>query len=146
MILRSETFALLFIFLSACSPDLSDDPIPPALFDDIIIQLSLPQYVSLATKGYYELNSSGIRGIIIYRKDVATYIAYERNCSFQPNDACATINVDVSGLFLTDPCCGSTFDFPTGYPTGGAAWRPLRRYKTHLDGGVLTITDDVVNP
>lgn len=137
----------LFIItvLFACSSDLTDDPIPPALFDDIVMQLTLPQYVSLNTKGYYEFSNAGVRGIIIYRKDAAEYVAFERNCSYHPNDACATVNVDISGLFLTDPCCGSIFDFASGNPTGGVAWRPLRQYRTHLDGTVLTITDEVVN-
>lgn len=136
----------LLISVCACSPDLTDDPIPPAVFDDIVIQLSLPQYLPLVTKGYYEIDSqAGVRGIIVYRKDVSSYLAYERNCSFQPNDACATVNVDVSGLFLIDPCCGSSFDFSNGYPTGGPAWRPLRQYKTYLNGTELTITDEILN-
>lgn len=125
---------------------MTDDPIPPALFDDIVIQLSLPEYLSLNTRGYYELGgNAGVRGIIIYRKDAVEYVAYERNCSYHPNDACATVNVDISGLYLTDPCCGSVFDFGSGNPTGGPAWRPLRQYRTQFDGNVLTITDEVIN-
>jgi nitrite reductase/ring-hydroxylating ferredoxin subunit len=138
---RKSLLIALFLTGWGCDPNLSTDPIPHIEFNDIVIQLSLPQYASLNAKGYYELNGA-LRGIILYRKDASTYRAYERNCSFRPNEACATVNIDVSGLFMIDPCCQSTFDFSDGSPTGGPAWSPLRQYKTTLNGGVLTITDD----
>ena len=141
--LKRALFTVFLFVAPGCDPVLSDDPIPVVPFDDIIIQLSLPQYASLSTKGYYELNA-GVRGIILYRKDASTYLAYERNCSYRPNEACATVNVDPSGLFMTDPCCNSSFDFSDGHPTGGPAWSSLRRYKVFLTAGTLTVTDDIV--
>jgi nitrite reductase/ring-hydroxylating ferredoxin subunit len=142
-IAKSSLFVFLFLCVLGCDPNQSDDPIPFVPFDDIQIQLSLPQYSSLHSKVYYELNA-GVRGIIVYRKDAASYLAYERNCSFRPNEACATVNVDVSGLFMKDPCCNSSFDFTNGHPTGGPAWSPLRQYKASLNGGILTITDEII--
>jgi hypothetical protein len=136
---------VLSLSLKSCSPDLQDDPIPRDIFDPIEISLNLPEYVSLQTDGgwkYY--NGAGVRGIIIYRANSTTYLAFERNCSYRPNDACATIDVDQSQLFLIDPCCSSTFNFE-GTPTGGPAWRPLLQYETTLSGTSLTITDVVVN-
>lgn len=134
----------LTIALAGCEPDLSDDGIPWQPFDVIQINLSLPQYVKLSTNGGSMLIDGGVRGIILYRQDASTYIAYEANCSYQPNSACATVEVHASSLYLFCACCSSTFDFPTGYPTGGPAWRPLRRYYSSLNGNVLTITDEVV--
>lgn len=90
------------------------------------------------------LNDGGVRGIILYRKSNSTYIAYERNCSFHPGDACATVDVDISGLYMIDHCCNSTFCFSSGEPTGGIAWRPLRKYATMLDTNLLTITDEII--
>ena len=140
-----RTLYIAFCLLTACGRDLTDDPIPPATFANFVINLSFPEYQKLAfDEGTKELNSIGVRGVIVYRKNSTTYLAFERNCSYHPNDACATVNVHVSGLYLTDPCCGSNFTFE-GKPNGGAAWRPLRQYKTDLNGGSLTITSEVIN-
>lgn len=130
------------LILLACSPNLSDDPIPAATFPDEIVQIN--QYPKLSlTGGYIYLSKIGVRGVILYRQDATTFLAFEQNCSYRPNEACATVNVDISNLYMTDACCGSTFNFE-GTPTGGPAWRPLRQYHTSLNGGSLTITDDIV--
>jgi nitrite reductase/ring-hydroxylating ferredoxin subunit len=136
---------LLIILTTGCSPDLSDDPIPFQPFPEILIDLNLPAYIKLKTDGgHMYLNDGGVRGIILYRQNSLTYFAYERNCSFHPADACATVDVDVSNLYMIDPCCSSTFSFSTGEPTGGIAWRPLRKYATSLDTNLLTITDEII--
>lgn len=129
-----------------CSRDLTDDEIPPSQFPDIVLNLSLPSNIVLASKGAYkEINDGGVRGIIVYCEDIGVYHAWERNCSYTPNEACATVNVDASRLFMLDPCCGSSFDFRTGMPMGGVAWRPLREYRTSANGSELIITSEIVN-
>lgn len=129
----------------ACSRDLTDDPIPVVPFADYPINLNLPEYIALNTDGgSKEIGSVGVRGVIIYRQDASTYLAFERNCSFHPNEACATVNIHTSKLYMVDPCCGSTFSFTSGAPTGGVAWRPLRRYRTELNSSMLTITSDIL--
>lgn len=141
----SKAVLLFGCMLVACGRDLSDDPIPFVPFPDLPVNLSFPEYQSLAIDGgVKEINNIGVRGVIVYRKDKSTYYAIERNCSFRPNEACATVNVHVSNLYLTDPCCGSNFSFE-GIPTGGTAWRPLRKYRTELNGNVLTISSETVN-
>ena len=135
----------LFIIISACSQSRSDDPVPFIPFVDIVINLNLPEYISLRTDGGYKQIDGGVRGIIVYRVSSTTYMAYERNCSFRPNEACATVNVHTSGLYMVDPCCSSSFSFSDGSPTGGPAWRPLVRYRTQLAGLTLTISSEVIN-
>jgi hypothetical protein len=144
MKLKHCIFFLLIILTAGCEPDRSDDPIPYVPFSDIIINLTLPQYNALYADGGHVSIPGGVRGIIIYRLNSSAYLAYERNCSFHPNDACATVDIDASGFYMIDPCCGSTFSFSTGMPTGGVAWRPLRQYATSLNLNELTITDEVV--
>lgn len=141
--IRWQSFLLIFC-LMACSNEMSDDSIPFRAFPEIVIDLTLPAYVSLNTDKGFKYISSGIRGILLYRHSSSTYIAYERNCSYHPNDACATINVHSSNLYMIDPCCNSTFTFPQGEPNGGPAWRPLGQYRTQLNGSTLTITDEVI--
>lgn len=135
---------MVVLALTGCEPDLSDDPIPWQPFDVIQMNLNLPEYLRLATDGGNMTIEGGVRGIIVYRQSASNYIAYEANCSFQPNSACATVEVHASTLFMFCSCCSSNFDFATGYPTGGPAWRPLRRYHTSLNGSLLTITDEIV--
>ena len=142
------TTGLLIVLLSitsGCDPDLSDDPIPFLAFPDVTINLTLPAYSGLSTTGGYATNDeAGVRGVIIYRESSSSFRVFERNCSYHPNDACATVNVDVSGLFMFEPCCSSTFSFSSGQPTGGIAWRPLRQYKVILDSNFLIITDEIL--
>jgi hypothetical protein len=136
---------ILVLFIQSCSPDPTDDPIPYDTFTPVTLNLNLPEYTSLRTDGgwaYY--GDVGLRGIIIYRQNSTTFRAFERTCSYQPNNACATIDVHQSQIYLYDPCCNSTFDFD-GIPTGGPAWRPLLQYVTILNGADLTITDEIAN-
>ena len=141
---KIESWIAVLFVLVACEPDLSDDPIPYIPFTEIIINLSFPEFASLRTDGGYKEINGGVRGIIIYRINATSYNAFERNCSFHPNDACATVNAHSSGLYLTDPCCGSTFNFSDGNPSGGVAWRPLRRYRIQVNNLTLSITDEIM--
>ncbi len=143
-LLAKQWFAVILIGLVGCTPDLSDDQIPYQPFPDININLNLPDNIALKSKGISKEINGGTRGIILYCQEIGVYYAYERNCSYHPNDACATVNVDNSKLFMVDPCCGSTFDFSTGNPMGGIAWRPLLKYRTSYNGGNLIITDEIV--
>lgn len=145
MIMRSYKLWIITILLFSCTRDLSDDPIPITAFTDIVISLNLPEYFSLQTDEGYKQIDGGVRGIIIYRKSSTNYLAYERNCSYHPNDACATVDVHSSGLYMLDTCCSSTFDFEAGSPQGGPATRPLLQYRTQILGSTLTITDQVIN-
>jgi hypothetical protein len=138
-------FLVLTLLIESCSPDPVDDPIPSDIFNPVTLNLNLPAYSALYTNGgwlYYD--DVGVRGVIIYRESAATYRVFERTCSYQPNNACATVDVHQSQLFLHDPCCSSTFDF-SGNATGGPAWRPLLEYVSVLNGSDLTITDEVAN-
>lgn len=146
MTIQRCKFWLILLSLLGCTPDLADDPIPMVSFVDVVINLSLPEYLSLQTNGgHKELSTGGVRGIIVYRVNSSSYVAYERNCSYHPNEACATVNVHSSGLFMIDPCCSSNFSFTDGTPTGGPAWRPLQRYRTQLSGTTLTISDEIID-
>ncbi len=128
----------------SCSNEFVDGEIPPAAFDDIFINLDLPQYTDLTIDGGYILLNQGVRGIILYRVNASQYNAFERNCSYEPNAACATVEVHSSGLFLDDPCCGSSFSLQDGTPTGGPARVSLRRYRIERSVRNLTITDEPI--
>jgi hypothetical protein len=144
--LRFKIFIFLLFLATACEPQLTDDPIPLVAFNDVVINLGLPAYTKLRNDGsMMAYNGAGIRGIIIYRVNANVFKAYERNCSYHPNEASSTVDIDASNLFLKDYSCNSQFTKEDGMPGGGPAWRPLRQYHTDVNGGVLTITSDVIN-
>jgi len=135
---------LLLTSIISCSDEFSQGEIPPATFSDIVINLDLPQYQDLQFDNGHITLGQGVRGIILYRVNASKYNAFEVNCSYQPFEACASVRVDQSNLFLRDDCCGSFFDPDDGFPTNGPATLPLRRYTVNLQGRILTITDDIL--
>ncbi|MTI39816.1 hypothetical protein [Fulvivirga lutimaris] len=142
----SHLIWIALIFICSCDDNLGQDQIPIADFQDVVINLTLPEFVDLNRDGTsIYINRGGLRGLILYRENPSSYIAFERTCSYLPNEACANVEVHSSKLYMRDPCCGSTFNFPTGQPTSGPARYNLRIYETRLDGNVLTITDNIAN-
>jgi nitrite reductase/ring-hydroxylating ferredoxin subunit len=151
MAIAKSGFLLCMLAASSCKPDLSDDPIPIVFFPAATLNLNLPDYSALKVDGGFKSvgsvagSSVGVRGIILYRQSATNYYAYEANCSYHPNEAGSTVSIHASGLYMMCAGCGSNFSFTDGAPTGGIAWRPLRKYRTELDGFNLTITNDVLN-
>lgn len=137
--------SIALVLLASCEPDLQDDPIPFTTFPPVLINTNLPEYQSLKTQRYIVIDDIGVRGVILYKVDDFTYHAYDQNCSYRPNEACANVTVHTSGLYMEDVCCNSIFEFATGLPTSGPAWRPLRQYATSLSGAQLTITSEILN-
>lgn len=144
--LRSKWGIVFLSMLMACDPQLTDDPIPLVTFQDEVCNLALPSYSPLRLDGgFVQLKNIGLRGVIVYRVSETTFRAYERNCSYHPNEAGSTVDIHTSNLYMIDTSCGSTFNFSDGQPTGGPAWRPLRQYYTKVQGNILTITSEIIN-
>jgi hypothetical protein len=146
----STLFNLVFIFIVivgiGCDNERIDSQIPFTSFPDIIINLKSQQYLALQNPLGHVLIDGGLKGIIIYRSGIGDpYLAYERNCSYQPLDNRAIVEVALSGLSMQDLSCSSTFGFAQGFPSGGPAQSPLRMYRTILNGDILTITDEPLN-
>lgn len=126
-----------------------DDPIPFISFPDVVFNINLPSYSALQIDGGHVVISSfngqqvGVRGIIVYRENATTFLAFEQTCSFQPYEAAS--NVQAFALTMQCSGCASNFNYE-GNPIGnGPAWRPLGQYKTSTSGSTITITDEVIN-
>lgn len=140
MITRDKILViLLMVFCWGCETSDPGNQIPPAIVNETI-NLTNQQYQNLQFIGGYVEIAGGVRGIIIYHEGNNEFCAFERNCSYQPLDACAQVGVESSGLFMVDSCCSSTFNFD-GFPTGGPATLPLRTYQALKNGDFLTITN-----
>ena len=145
MIMNKLVLIFGAIWIVGCDPEETfEESIPFVPFAEIGINLTNIEFNDLKFDGGFVEIGGGVRGIILYRENINTYHAYEKNCSYLPNEACALVEVDVSGLFMTDNCCGSNFNFPSGQPFAGPARQPLRRYRTMLSGNQLTVTSDIL--
>ena len=85
--------------------------------------------------------NGGVKGVIVVRQSPGIFLAFERNCPYQPYDACATVSLDRnSKQFMRDSCCTSQFDLK-GQVTGGPAPLPLKQYIVSVQGNLLSITN-----
>ncbi|UYZ62515.1 Rieske (2Fe-2S) protein [Hymenobacter weizhouensis] len=126
--------------LAACSSS-SPDPNPqiPLAAVNEIVNLTNQQNSALRFDNGAIYVKGGVRGIIVVRQNASSFLAFERNCPYQPLDTCARIKIDPF-LRLYDPCCQSQFSLQ-GQVQAGPATRPLRQYNTSLSGNLLTITN-----
>ena len=107
---------------------------------DIYIYANSPSFVNLSAVGGYVYVTGGVRGILLYRKSSTEIMAYDRNCTYQSSQPCATVSVDATRIIATDSsCCHSKFSIYDGSVTQGPAAAPLKAYQTTFDGNQLHI-------
>lgn len=117
-----------------------------ASFPEITVNLNYPQFQKLKLDGgYVYLEGGGLKGIILYRANENSYLAFERACPHHPNESCAIVQVDGSTLFMVDRCCNSSFSFSDGQPTSGPCQRALLQYRVELNGSTLKVSDEIIN-
>jgi nitrite reductase/ring-hydroxylating ferredoxin subunit len=132
------TFILisLMVLFSTCNKN--DDPIPNA-YVNLFLGINSTQYVELNSIGGWVNVTGGVRGIVVYRKSLDEFVAFERNCPYQPSNDCARIQVESSGVTAIDSCCGSRFILIDGSIVNGPATISLKQYNTSFDGVTLHI-------
>ena len=96
-------------------------------------------YYNLNFIGGYEYFTGGVAGIIVYRIDMSTFIAFDRACPYDWEEPEAWLWVEESGLTICDQHCGSRFNILDGSVINGPARFPLKYYKTNYDGRRLRI-------
>ncbi|SFQ64838.1 hypothetical protein [Hymenobacter arizonensis] len=134
--------------LPACGDKNNDQPLIPYAPVNLSINITNQQYATLRVdNGAVTLpvrgpaGDGGVKGVIVVRQSANTFLAFERNCPYQPYEACALVSLDRnSRLFMRDSCCNSQFDL-RGQITGGPTQRPLKQYSTSLQGTLLSITN-----
>ena len=136
------------LITAACGSKNDDQPLIPYAPVNLSLNLTNQEYVKLrAPNGAVTLpvrgpaGTGGVKGVIVVRQSASSYLAFERNCPYQPYNACALVSLDRSSqLFMRDSCCNSQFDLQ-GQITGGPTSRPLKQYATSLQGNILSITN-----
>lgn len=105
------------------------------------LNLNLPQYIGLASPQGYVYIPEGNKGTVVYHLPQGGFAAYDRTCSYNPQDACAQITVDSNYVGMRcgnykngfQTCCASVFDLNTGTAIQKPASRPLKSYYTSYD-------------
>ena len=116
-----------------------DHPSIPNVSVNLYLDISSTLYIELSTVGGHVYLTGGYKGIVVYRVSPDEFVAYDRGCPYDPTLACARIEMDPSGITLTDSCCSSNFSVLDGSIIKGPATQPLKRYHTQYDGQVLRI-------
>ena len=131
----------VFLMLDSCDKKQEDNScgyVPV----DITLYLNDPSNVKLNVVGGFIYLNGGVRGIVVYRRGPEEYVALERNCTYDCNNACSTIRMEASGSTLIDTCCGSRFQAYDGSVAKPPATRNLRLYTVTKGSNSLRITSN----
>ena len=139
---------VLGCLLFACGSKTDAQPQIPYAPVNLSLSLAAQEYaplrfdngaVTVPAKG--PAGNGGVKGVIVVRQSAGSFLAFERNCPYQPYNACALVSLDRnSRLYMRDSCCTSQFDLK-GQVTGGPTPLPLKQYSVSVQGNLLTITN-----
>lgn len=141
--MKKSIFIILVIAIalfSSCSKNNNNSNIPYVQVNFDIYPAN-PLYINLNVDGGWIYVNGGSRGIIIYRMSQGEYYAYDRHCTYQPQNSCGKVKMDTDNITLLDTCCGSKFIVVDGSVINGPAGLPLKRYQTFFDGTTLHVTN-----
>ena len=88
--------------------------------------------------GGYAYVNAGSRGVIVYRRGVDDFVAFDRHSPADINGTCAQpLTPDANNfLLLNDTCTGAQFSLFDGSPVTGSEFG-LRQYATSWGGGSI---------
>jgi len=105
--------------------------------NDLIPYVSVDFYINLNDIDYSNLRAingfvyvtGGVKGIIVFRKAIDEFVAYERDCPYDANLTNARVTVNKSTLNASDTVCHSVFSLILdGSVQKGPSTQPLREY------------------
>ncbi|MFZ4521646.1 MAG: hypothetical protein ACOYNC_08070 [Bacteroidales bacterium] len=141
---KNVRFWLLFtvgiMLVISCKKE-EQAPEIPYIYVNFNLNPNGTQYINLNVVNGWETVSGGYNGILIFRKSVNEFSAFERACPNDPSKAGAQIRVDLSGITCYCPVCGSKFIMVDGTPYEGPSHFPLKQYTTYYDGAMLYISN-----
>lgn len=132
---------IAFIFVLSGPACKKQDDIVPNVYVDVFVYLNQPANVSLNSIGNWKYIDGGVKGtagIVLYRRSMDEFVAFDRVCTYQPKNLCA-VEVESSNVQLKDACCGSKFLLYDGSPSNGPASRALKQYNVSFLNGVVHV-------
>ena len=113
----------------------------PYVYVNFSLNPNSTQYIQLNSVNGWETVYGGYNGILIFRKSMDEFVAFERACPFDPTTAGAQVKADKSGITCYCPICGSKYIMNDGTPYAGPSHYPLKQYTTMYDGTTLYISN-----
>jgi nitrite reductase/ring-hydroxylating ferredoxin subunit len=130
-------FVTLLVLIPAfsCKKD-KEKPVIPYVYVNIQLYPNTLDYIPISGWVYV---TGGYRGLIVYRMTEGEFLAFERTCPYDPDRACARVQVETSGITAVDSCCGSQYILTDGSPIKGPSVYSLQQYQTSYNGDQLRI-------
>jgi len=140
---KSGTGLLMILVLLVASSCKKEENAPeiPYVTVNIVIDPNGTEYINLNPVNGWETIIGGYNGILVFRKAVNDFVAFERACPYDPLAQGAQVRVDVSGITCYCPVCGSKYIMTDGTPYEGPSRYLLKQYATLYEGGLLYITN-----
>ena len=113
----------------------------PKVDVNINLELNSPIFFNLEAIGGYQYINGGVGGILIYRKSIEEFIAYDRASPYNPTFDCR-VEVQEDMIIIKDPCSESEYLIIDGSVLQGPANQALKRYTTILNGNQLSIFNE----
>lgn len=129
----------ILLFINSCKKQTATSGVPLVAVN-LNLYINNPSYIKLNAIGGWQYIAGGARGILLYRSSSSDFMAYDRNCTYQPTNPCAIVSVDNTNIIVRDStCCSSQFSIVDGSVIHGPATFPLKAYNTSFDGNILHI-------
>lgn len=133
---RFISILLLLVVVVSCARD-RFHPVPYYQFD-VTLNLNLPTYQTLqGVGGYAYVDGAGSRGLVIYRRSVQEFVAFDRHSPADEEGTCDTplVTDEENFLILNDPCSNARFSLFDGSVYSGDTDWGLRSYMVQYGGG-----------
>lgn len=134
-------FLIAMVIISASCKKEENQTEIPFVNVNFSINPNSTQYINLNAVNGWETVSGGYNGILIFRKSINEFAAFERACPYDPLVQGAQVRVDDSGITCFCPVCNSKYIMVDGTPYEGPSRYPLKQYTTIYDGSILYITN-----
>lgn len=133
MKLRFILLASLVFVLAACGKN-NSHPVPNIPFD-VTINITLPSYSALMGVGGYAYVNAGSKGVIVYRRGIDDFVAFDRHSPADLAGDCPTpLTPDTNNfLMLNDVCNDAVFSLYDGSPVSNSDYG-LRQYAVVWSG------------
>ncbi|MDP1622899.1 MAG: hypothetical protein Q8M08_11245 [Bacteroidales bacterium] len=140
---KVSTWLMLAVILMVAFSCKKEDQAPeiPYVYVNFSLNPNGTQFINLNVVNGWETVTGGYNGIVIFRKAVNEFAAFERACPYDPRITGAQVRVEQSGITCACPVCGSKFILLDGTPFEGPSHYPLKQYTTIYDGSVLYVSN-----
>lgn len=130
-------FCFGFLLLSSKCNNQNQNPVPLVPVD-VTIDIQLPSYSNLQGVGGWTYLNGGSRGIIVYRKGIDEFVAFDRHSPADVSGTCPLPLYPDSQNFLQlkDSCNNAVFSLYDGSPVSNSIYG-LRQYATQFNGNNL---------